>query len=85
MFLPSTHVGTVAVYLAAGHVLLMFAWRLMGPLGAFPGLVAGLVAGIVALVAILRRHDRGILVFAAAAPLLLVVAFVALELLVGHN
>lgn len=82
--LPTTRLGTWAVGLAAANIVLSFAWRLMGPLGALPGFACGLAGGIVALVAIVGRGERAITVFAATVPALLVVLFVLLELLVGH-
>lgn len=83
--LPTTQLGWWAVGLAAANVVLVLGWRLMGPLGAFPGFVFGLSGGVVALVAILRRGERAIAVFAALVPFLFVVAFVLGELLVGHD
>ena len=85
VILPTTRLGKWAVGLAAANVLLMFGWRLMGPLGGFPGLACGLVGGIVALVAIARRGERAIAVFAATVPAVLVVLFVLGELLIGHD
>jgi hypothetical protein len=82
---PTTRLGRWAVALAGAHVLLMAGWRLLGPLGEFPGLVCGLAGGTVGLVAILRRGERALSVFASVLPLLLVLAFVAAELLVGHD
>lgn len=82
---PTTPLGRWAVGLGVGYLVLVLGWRLMGPLGAFPGLVSGLAGGVVALVAILRRGERAIAVFAAILPLVLVVAFVLAELLVGHD
>jgi hypothetical protein len=74
-----------ALVLAVAQVVAMMGWRLMGPVGAFPGLVLGLVGGVVALVSITRRGERALLVFAATLPLLGVVVFVLGELLVGHD
>lgn len=84
-FAPVTRIGKWAVGLLVAHVLLMFAWRLMGPLGAFPGMLVGLVGGIVALVAIIRFRERAITAFAAVVPLATVVLFVLAELLIGHD
>ena len=83
--LPTTRLGRWAVGLAVANVVLVLGWRLMGPLGAFPGLVCGLAGGTVAFVAILRRGERAVAVFAAIAPLVLVVLFVFAELLIGHD
>lgn len=84
-FAPTTTTGKWALGLLVAHVLLMFGWRLMGPLGAFPGMLLGLVAGIVALVAIIRYGERAITAYAAVLPLLSVVLFVLAELLIGHD
>jgi len=83
--LPTTRLGRWAVGLAAANVVLVLGWRLMGPLGAMPGFACGLAGGVVAMVAIFRRGERAITVFAALVPLLLVVAFVLAELIVGHD
>lgn len=48
------------------------------------GLGLGALAGVLALIAIVRRHDRSVLVFVAALPLAFVVFFLAGELLVPH-
>jgi hypothetical protein len=84
-FRPTTRAGRWAVGMLVAHVLLMFGWSLMGPLGAFPGLLVGLVAGIVALVAIIRYGERALTAFAAVLPLFNVVLFVLAELLIGHD
>ena len=84
-WLPTTRPGWWALALSAAGIVLVPAWRLMGPLGAFPGFVCGLGGGVVAVIAILRRRDRAVAVFAAVLPLLLVVALVVAELVVGHD
>ena len=81
---PTTRLGRVAVWLAAANVVLMPTWRVLGPLGAFPGLAAGAAGGIVALVAVTRRGERSAAACAAILPLVFVVLFLAAELLVGH-
>jgi hypothetical protein len=82
---PTTRPGTWAVGLAAASIVLEMAWRLMGPLGGFPGLVFGLAGGVVAIVAIVRRGERAITVFAALVPFLNVIVFLLAEFLVGHD
>jgi len=82
---PATRLGRWAVGLAAANVVLMFGWRLMGPLGGFPGLIAGTAGGVVALVAIRRRGERAVTVILAVVPLVLVILFVLAELLIGHD
>lgn len=83
--LPTSPLGRAALWLVGAHVILMLSWRLLGPLGAFPGLLVGLAASLTAVASIVRRGDRGILVWAATLPGVLVVLFVAVELLVGHS
>jgi hypothetical protein len=50
-----------------------------GSIGAF------VAAGVLALFAILRRHERGVSVFLAVVPLLLLLAFVVLEFAFPHD
>ncbi len=83
--LPSTRLGRWAVGLAAANVVLLMGWRLMGPLGGFPGLACGLAGGVVALIAIFRHGERAITVFATLLPALFVLVFIAAELIVGHD
>ena len=71
---PSTRPGRWAVGLPAANVLLVPAWRILGPPGAFRGLVCGLAGGVVAFVAIVRLL-----------PFAFVVTFVLAELLIGHG
>ena len=84
-FWPTTRLGKWAVALAIGNVVLMPSWRLLGPLGAFPGLAAGAIGGVLALVAISRRREHATSVMLAAVPLVLVTLFVLAELLAGHS
>ncbi|MBK5266039.1 MAG: hypothetical protein JJE47_01260 [Acidimicrobiia bacterium] len=49
------------------------------------GLAAGFAGGVAALVALVRRHDRAVLVYVAVLPLVAVVVFLAAELLIGHE
>ncbi len=83
--LPTTYVGNWAVGLAVASIVANFSWKLMGPLGGFPSLIFGLAGGIVALVAIFRRGERAVTVFAALLPFLGAVVFVLAELLIGHD
>ena len=82
--LPTTRLGRWAVRLAVGFPVLVLAWSIL-PGGAALGFASGLAGGVVALVAIFRRGERAITVFASVLPLVLVVAFVLAELLVGHD
>jgi hypothetical protein len=73
------------VGLEAASVVLLLGWSFMGRLGGFPALVLGLVGGVVALVAIFRRGERALTVFAALVPFVNVVVFLLAEFLVGHE
>ncbi|HSP72111.1 MAG TPA: hypothetical protein VLN26_07080 [Gaiellaceae bacterium] len=81
--LPTTRPGTWAAWLAVGYLVLMPAWSVL-PGGAALAFASGLAGGVLALVAILRRGERALTVFAAVLPLAFVVLFVAAELLIGH-
>jgi len=82
--LPTTQLGKWAFGLAAVSVVLLFGWSLMGRLGGVPGLAFGLAGGVLALVAIFRRGERALTVFAALLPFLNVLIFLLAELLIGH-
>jgi hypothetical protein len=82
---PTTRLGNWAVGLAAAGVALNGTWRLLGPLGGFPALALGVAGGIVALVAVFRRGERAVSVFAAVLPFIGVLLFLLAELLIGHD
>ena len=77
---PTTRAGKWAFGLAVAGVLLVSAWRLMGPLGGFPGVAFELAGGVVALIAIFRRGERALAVYAALLPFAAAVALVIGEL-----
>lgn len=81
---PTTPLGRWAAWLALGFVVFNFAWMVL-PGGATLAFLCGIAGGITAIVAIWRRRERGLLAYAAIIPLLAVVAFVAAELLIGHD
>ena len=81
---PTTSLGTWAVGLAAAGVVLIVGWSFLGPLGGLPGLACGLVGGVLALVAILRRGERALTVFAALFPFLNAVVFLLAEVFIPH-
>jgi hypothetical protein len=83
-WLPVTQLGRVGVALGVIGFLLMPAWMLFGPLGAFPQLGLMTAGGICSLIAILRRRERAVLAFAGLLPLLLVVVSVVGEFVVPH-
>ena len=81
---PNTVLGRWAVGLAVANVVGMLAWSIL-PGGGWMGLAAGFAGGVAALVALIRRHDRAVLVYVAVLPLVAVVAFLAAELFIGHE
>ena len=83
--LPTTQLGKWAVGLAGASVVLLFGWSLVGRLGGVPGLAFGLAGGVLALVAILRRRERALTVFAVLLPLLTVLVFLLAELIIPHG
>lgn len=81
--LPTTRIGWWAVGLAVANVVLVLAWTLMGPLGAFPGFLCGVLAGILAVRAVGWRGERALTVILAMLPLVMVGVFVVASLLFG--
>ena len=55
------------------------------PGGAALAFLCGIAGGVVAIVAVARRGERALLAYAAIVPLVLVVAFVLAEVLIGHD
>lgn len=82
--LPMTSVGKWAVGMAVAGAVLVLGWSAIGGLGVL-GFALGLAAGFAALVAIFRRGERAVTVFAALLPFLTVVVFLLAELLIGHD
>ncbi len=82
--LPRTRLGWWAVGLAAAFFPLVLAWTVV-PGGAALGMLSALVGGTCGLVAIIRRGERALTVFATVVPVAMTVAFVLTELLVGHD
>jgi hypothetical protein len=68
------------VALVVASFVLQSGWRLMGPVGGFPGIGAATLGGIIALLAI-AREERAIAVYGALLPFLGAVAFVFAELI----
>jgi len=83
---PTTRLGRWAVGLAAASLVLVPVWTILSA-GAAIGFACALAGGIVALIAIFRRGERAITVFAALLPFpfLFVIVFVLAELIVGHD
>lgn len=81
---PTTQLGRWAVGLALAFPVLVSTSSLV-PGGAPLGFACGVAGGLLALGSILREGERAASVFAALLPLVLVVAFVLAELLIGHD
>lgn len=81
---PTTRLGRWSLVLALGFFVFNFLWRFL-PGGASLALLCGLAGGVAGLVAVFRRGERGLAVYATFFPLLAVVGFVLAELLIGHD
>jgi hypothetical protein len=83
-WIPVTRLARWGLALGVLGILLMPAWMLFGPLGAFPQLVLMATGGTCSLVAIIRLRERAVLAFAGLVPLALVLVSVIGELAVPH-
>jgi hypothetical protein len=81
---PTTGLGRVALVLALGFLVFNKLWRFL-PGGASLALLCGVAGGVAGLVAVFRRGERGLAVYATFFPLLAVVGFLLAELLIGHE
>jgi hypothetical protein len=81
---PTTGLGRVALVLALGFFVFNLLWRFL-PGGASLALLCGIAGGVAGLTAVVRRGERGLLVYATFFPFLAVVGFVLAELLIGHD
>ena len=81
---PTTRLGRWAIIVGLGYFLFMPLWSFL-PGGAVLAFLCGIAGGVVAIVAVARRGERGLLAYAAIVPLVLVVAFILAELLIGHD
>lgn len=77
---PTTTLGRWAIWLALGFVVFNLAWAVLPGAGRL-AIVSGIGGAAAAAVAIVRRGERGLAVYGAILPLLLVAAFVLAELL----
>jgi Ca2+/Na+ antiporter len=59
-------------------------WSFFGSLGAYPAFLCGFVAGIIGLIAVIKQHERSLLVYLAMIPLLFEVIFILGEFLIPH-
>ncbi len=82
--LPVTPFARMGMSLAVVGGILFLMWSVLGPLGAWPGIVLLALGGASSLVAILRHGERSVVSFALVLPLLFVVGFVLADLLIGH-
>jgi len=82
--LPTTKLGRWSIVLAAGFFVLNFLWVIL-PGGASLAFLSGIAGGVAGLISIVRRGERAVAVFIAVTPLVLVVAFILAELLIGHD
>lgn len=83
-WVPVTRLARVGLALGVAGFLLMPAWMLFGPLGAFPQLALMLVGGVCSLVAIIRLRERAVLAFVGLVPLAMVLVTIVGELAVPH-
>jgi hypothetical protein len=83
-WVPVTRLARVGLGGGVAGFLLMPAWMLFGPFGAFPQLALMLAGGVCCLIAILRQHERAILAFVGLAPLTLVLIFIVGEFAFPH-
>jgi hypothetical protein len=81
---PTTTLGRRAILVALGYFVFMPLWSFL-PGGAALAFFCGIAGGLIAIVAVARRGERGLLAYAAIVPLVLVVAFVLAELVIGHD
>jgi hypothetical protein len=81
---PTTKLGRWSLVLALGFVVFNLLWSVL-PGGASLAFVCGVAGGVAGLVAVFRRGERGLAVYAAFLPLLAVFGFVLAELLIGHE
>jgi hypothetical protein len=83
-WVPVTRLARWGLGLGVLGFLLMPAWMLFGPLGAFPQLILMAAGGACALVAIIRLHERAVLAFVGLLPLLLVLVTFVGEFALPH-
>ena len=81
---PTTKLGRWSLLLALGFFVFNFLWRFL-PGGASLALLCGIAGGVAGLVAVFRRGERGLAVYATFFPLLAVAGFLLAELLLGHE
>ena len=80
---PYTKLGWWAVGLAVAGVIGILAWSII-PGGACLGFLCGLAGGIIGLMAIIREHERSLLVWLTILPGIFVILFLLGEFLFPH-
>ncbi len=83
--LPVTPFGRMGLSFAVVGAVLFLMWSLLGPLGAWPGIILLALGGASSLVAILRHGERSVVSFALVLPLLFVVGFVLSDALISNG
>ena len=83
-FKPVTKLGWWAIGLALGYFVLMPMWSFLGGFGAYPAFLCGLAGGIAGLIAVIKQHERSVLVYLALIPLVFVAFFLVGEFLIPH-
>ncbi len=83
-WVPTTRLARVGLGLGVLGFLLMPAWMLFGPLGAFPQLGLMLVGGVCSLIAIVRLRERSVVAFAGLVPLAFLIVFIVGEFAFPH-
>lgn len=81
--IPHTKPGWWAVGLAVASVAGILAWSIL-PGGAWFGFLCGLAGGVIGLTAIIRQHERSLLVWLTILPLAFVIFFLVGEFLFPH-
>lgn len=83
-WVPVTRLARWGLGLGVLGFLLMPAWMLFGPVGAFPQLILMAAGGACCLTAIVRQRERAVLAFIGLLPLLLVLVTVVGEFALPH-
>jgi hypothetical protein len=83
-WVPATRLARWGLGLGVLGLLLMPAWMLFGPVGAFPQLILMAAGGVCCLLAIIRQRERAVLAFVGLLPLLLVVVTFVGEFALPH-
>lgn len=80
---PHTKLGWWAVGLAVAGIAGILAWSFL-PGGAWLGFLCGLAGGIIGLMAIIREHERSLIVWLSIIPGVFAIFFLLGEFLFPH-